>query len=121
VAGEQGALNVLPWIQALAFIPLIVAVRARRIERRMFERFKDAGANVGERAIFVDHDGLLKRMVFRRLRASAVLRDAGNDRYYWDAAAYSEFRGRRRRRAALAIAAIVLGVLMLFFSGDISL
>jgi hypothetical protein len=111
----------LPWIQALSFIPLVLAARARRLERRMTARFTDAGANTAERGILVDRDGPVAGFVFRRLHTAGVLQDAGNDRYYWNASAYGALRRRRRLRAFVVIAALVAGLAILVFRGDISL
>jgi hypothetical protein len=108
-------------LHALALGALVAAGRVRRVERQMSRRFEDAGADVADRAITVERAAMLDAFVFRRLRRAGVLEDAGHDRYYWDAAAYDMFRGRRRRRASIALAALLLGLLMLFYRGDISL
>ena len=111
----------LPVIRALAFVPLVLAARMRGVERRTIARLKDAGASTAERGVLLERGGVVENFVVGRLQRAGVVKEAGNDRYYWDSAAYERFRRARRRRAAGALAALLLGMLALYFRGDISL
>ena len=114
-----GSLTVwmLALVLVLALVPLIVAGRMRRVERRTLARLRDAGATLAERAILLERGGPVADLVHERLERAHVLRTAGNDRYYLDVAAYDAFTGRRRRRALMVLAGI-LGVLgAMYFGG----
>ena len=105
-------------LSLLAFLPLLIAVRLRRVERSMLARLRDAGATTGERGILMPQDGLFNRFVFDRLRRAGVLQDAGNDRYYLHDAAYAGFRAARRRRALAAATILLIGVALLYLRGE---
>jgi hypothetical protein len=111
---------VAAWIRVLAFLPLILAGRMRRAERRTIARLKDAGATVAERGVLLQRDGVINEFVVRRLERAGVVKDAGNDRYYWDGAAYERLRGARRRRAAVVFGLLLLIAAALYFRGDFS-
>lgn len=95
-------------LRVLAFLPMLLAARMRRIERRTIGRLTDAGANVAERAILLEPGGPLSRFVHHRLAGTGALVLTGDARYYLDEQAYEVFRKRRRRRALVVIAAAML-------------
>ena len=105
-------------VRLLAFVPLMLAGRLRRIERRTMARLKDAGATIAERAILLEQGGIATTLVHTRLERAHVLHAAGNDRYYLDASAYEAFLGRRRRRA-LVVLVVILGMLGLTYFGGL--
>ena len=105
-------------LRGLAFVPLVLAARLRRVERRTLARFTDAAATTSERAILLESGGWLGAFVYRRLTRAGALVFAGNDRYYLDADAYERFRRRRRRRALIVVGAIVVLVVVLYLQGD---
>jgi hypothetical protein len=107
-------------LQVLAFLPLALAARLRRLERRVVRRAKAEQATTPERAMPLAHAGKLGDFVNGRLQRAGVLVPAGNDRYYFEATAYAAFRGRRRKRAAIAIALLLIGVALLYLRGDVS-
>jgi hypothetical protein len=107
----------IPTLRLLALIPLVVAGRMRRVERRTIARLKDAGANVSERAIVIENNGIVGGFVHERLEAAGALKRAGNDRYYWDEAAYTVFNRRRRQRAAVVFTALALVLTVMYFRG----
>ena len=110
----------LQYIQAVALLPMAFAARIRRIERRTIARLRDAGANLGERAILLEEGGPVTQFVYRRLATAGVLISAKNDRYYLDEAAYDAFRGRRRQRALVLIGALLVILLVMFLRGVFS-
>jgi hypothetical protein len=105
-------------LRLLAFFPLVFVGRLRGVERRTMARLKDAGATTAERAILLEAGGFATNLVYTRLERAHVLRQAGNDRYYLDAAVYDAFTGRRRRRA-LTVVVVVLGMLGLTYYGGL--
>jgi hypothetical protein len=111
---------VIQILQLLAFVPLALAARVRRLERRTIDRVTDAGANTVERSVTLEPAGKLGDFAQRRLKRSGVLIPAGNDRYYFDAKAYATFRARRRQRALVVVAALVVGIAILYLRGDSS-
>lgn len=110
----------IPLLKVLAFIPMVIGARLRRIERRTIARAMDAGATVSERAILLEQAGKLGDFVRGRLERAGVLIPVGNDRYYFDAAAYAAFRARRRQRALLVSSLLAIAITILYLRGDIS-
>lgn len=108
-------------LRSLGFVPLAFAASVRREERRVIDRMRDAGALNAERAITLGGDGMIARWVRRRLLDSRAIAGAGNDRYYLLENGYAAFRGRRRKRAMMAGALLLIGLFILWFRGDISL
>ena len=104
----------------LMFVPLALAARIRRIERRTLARLRDAGADTAEWAILLARGGRLDAWVQRRLGRAGALVGVENDRYYLNPAAYDGFC-RRRRQRALAVAGVVAGIgVWLYFKGALS-
>jgi hypothetical protein len=108
------------FLRVLAFLPLLVAARLRQIERRTIARVTEAGADTAERAVLLEDTGQLGAFVQRRLERAGALIAAGNDRYYFDRAAYAAFRGRRRKRALVVITVLVIGLIAFYFRRDYS-
>jgi hypothetical protein len=104
-----------PWVQALAFLPLALVGRLRRIERRAIARMTAGGANLAERAILLPNGGALSAFVYRRLTSAGALVPVGNDRYYLNQSAYDAFRQRRRRRAIVVMIAVVVLIAALYW------
>ena len=110
----------MQFLQILAFLPMALAARMRRLERRVVSRAHADKATTPERAMVLKDAGTLADFVYRRLQRAGVLVPAGNDRYYFEASAYAAFRGRRRKRAVIAIALLLIGFALLYFRGDVS-
>jgi hypothetical protein len=107
----------LPLLRALALVPLALAGRLRRIERRAIDRFHAAGANNAERAVLLEDGGALTAFVHRRLADARAIVPAGNDRYYLNQDAYDLWCRRRRRRATVALAIALIISVVLYFRG----
>jgi hypothetical protein len=107
-------------LQYVAFVPLALVAALRRSERRVIARLLDAGANTAGRAILLDSQRPLSGFTRQRLERAGVLHPAGNDRYYLDAGAYEVFRARRRTRAMVMAALLLIGIAILYFRGDSS-
>jgi hypothetical protein len=107
-------------LQYMAFVPLAFVAALRRSERRVIARLLDAGANTAERAILLDTQRPLSGFTRQRLERAEVLRPAGNDRYYLNVGGYEAFRARRRKRAMVMAALLLIGVAILYFRGDFS-
>jgi len=105
------------WLRLFAFVPMFVALRLRKVERRTIQRFGDAGANTAERAITLEPDVQFGPFVYRRLERSGVLRPAGNDRYYLEQPAYDAFCRRRRIRGLVILAILVTAVAIAYLLG----
>lgn len=111
----------LPVLRALTFVPLVIAARLRREERRMIDWFRARGAFDAERAVTVTPSGPVARWVHQRLTSGGALRSAG-ERYYLDDVGYAAFRRRRRTRAIVILTLVLVAAAIVFFSqGDQSL
>jgi len=99
---------------------MMLALRTRRAERRTIARLTEAGANTAERAILLEEGGKVSAFVYKRLGRAGALVPAGNDRYYLNQAAYDAFRGRRRTRGLIVLAALLGIIAVLYFSGVIT-
>src|SRR5262245_36812313 len=104
------------WVRLLVIVPIAFAATVRRLERQTIQRLTDAGANTAERSILLE-DGRLSRLVQGRLERAGALQAAGNDRYYLLMDAYERFRGRRRVRALIIFALLLVAVATVYFSG----
>lgn len=80
-------------------------------ERRMVARFAAAGATSRETARTLDEVGAAPGLILRRLRDRAVIREAGEDRYYLDEESWEAVR--RSRRRAIHVAAVIALALLL--------
>ena len=106
-------------LRILAFVPMLLAARLRRIEQRTVSRATAAGATTAERAVLLQPSGQLGEFVHGRLLRNGVLLEAGNDRYYFSPAAYDAFRARRRKRALWIIVALLISIAILILRGDV--
>ena len=84
----------------------IAAVVAR--ERKIVAAFRDAGATSRDRATTAAALGVHEGLAFRILCRRAVLREAGERRFYLDEPRWEALRARRRH-----IAFTILGVVVL--------
>lgn len=109
----------MQWLQVFALLPMLLAGRLRRLERRAVARARDGGGGA-ERGVPLEPAGKLGDFVYRRLQRAGVLLPAGNDRYYFSAPAYAAYRARRRKRALMVVIALVIGVAILSYRGDLS-
>jgi hypothetical protein len=107
-------------LHALSFIPLALAARMRRVERRTISGLVDQQATAPERSVRVEPAGRLGRFVHARLERAGVLVAAGNGRYYVRDEAYRAFRVRRRRRALAVITLLLGAVTVLYWRGAFS-
>jgi hypothetical protein len=106
-------------LRALSFLPLLLAAKIRREERRLIEHLRQGAALAANSAITLDEPGAIGAWVRHRLLRSRVLGANGADRYYLIESSYSAFRRRRRQRALVAIALLIIGILIMFYtSGD---
>jgi hypothetical protein len=104
------------WARLLVIAPIAFAAVVRRLERKTIQRLTDAGANTAERGILLE-DGRLARLVQRRLQRAGALQAAGNHRYYLLMDAYERFCGRRRARALVILALLLVAFATVYFSG----
>ena len=109
-----------PYLQVVALLPMAVAAKIRRLERSVVRHATDARADTAARAIVLEARGKLGDMVHARLQRSGVLVSAGNDRYYFDAAAYAAFRRRRRTRAMIVLSVVAVVGAILYLRGTFS-
>jgi hypothetical protein len=104
------------WLRLIVIAPMAFAAVIRRLERKTIQRLTDAGANTAERGILLE-EGRLARLVQGRLERGGALQNVGNDRYYLRMDAYERYRGRRRLRAWIIVAILLLAVATVYFSG----
>ena len=91
------------------------AVLLRR-ERDIVGTYRGAGATSPDRARRPEELDVGHRLAFDRLVQRAVLRDAGDGRYYLDEPSWVAL-GRIRRRFALVIAIVLVAVLVTLVAG----
>ena len=98
----------------------VAAVVIQRKEREIVNRFRGAGATSATRARDPEELGVDHHLAFRRLTDRAVLRDAGDGKYYLDELSWDAMR-RLRRRIALVMILIAVAVFgVLFMSGALA-
>lgn len=88
---------------------MLVAAKIRREERRLVDRLRDRNALTRERASALSVSGLVQTWVYERLVRNEVIRTA-NAGAYLDESGYAAFRNRRRRRAAVVLGILVVGM-----------
>ena len=79
-------------------------------ERDLIAHFRLSGALSPASAKSATELGVDRRFAWYALERRGIIRDAGDGRYYFDEPAWLAHR-KRRRRAALALLIIMLGVL----------
>jgi len=107
-------------LRAFSLLPLMVAAKVRREERRLIRAHLERGAVSREHAARVGSDGRIAGWVRERLVRNGVLK-ATSEGSYLDETAYAAFRWRRRRRALVMATLLLLGFGMAIFRGDIAL
>ena len=90
-----------------------VAAVIQRQEREIVNTFRGAGAISPNRARDPDELGVTHHLAFDRLVRRAVLREAGDGKYYLDEPSWNALRSLRRRIAiVMLIVVVVLGVMV---------
>jgi hypothetical protein len=90
-----------------------VAAVIQRQEREIVDTFRGVGATNPSRARVPEELGVRSHFAFKRLVRRAVLRDAGDGKYYLDEPSWNALRSMRRRIAVVTlIVVVVLGVLV---------
>jgi hypothetical protein len=84
-----------------------------RRQRDVVDTYRAAGATSPGTARDPGELGVEQNLIFRGLVRRAVLRDAGNGRYYLDAPSWDAFNGMRRRAALVLGLSVVLVVVLL--------
>lgn len=88
-----------------------------RKEKEIVNIFRGAGALSAERARDPEQLGVHQHLAFHRLVQRAVLRDAGDGRFYLDEMSWNALRNTRRRIAILALAVVAAAFVVLLLSG----
>ncbi|MDQ2889417.1 MAG: hypothetical protein M3R65_02535 [Gemmatimonadota bacterium] len=82
-------------------------------ERRIVERFRDAGATSPERARTALDLGVDENIGFRRLHRSAVIRESKPGLFYLDEEVWAAVRNRRMRVVGVMMVIVILvGIIM---------
>jgi hypothetical protein len=105
--------------RVLAFLPLLAAAKLRREERQLVQWFRARGALDRERAATLRVDGAIRTWVYERLVRNGAIKSVG-DRVYLEESGYTAFLRRRRHRAVVVLALVLLGLAMAMFRGDVS-
>ena len=90
-----------------------VAAVIQRQEREIVDTFRGAGALSADRARDPEELDVRHHLAFERLVRRAVLRDAGDGRFYLDELSWNALRSMRRR--------LLIGVLLLMIAGFVAL
>ncbi len=105
----------LEWLQ-IAVVPLIaMAAVLRRTEKKVVTELQSVGATCDASAARLPRINRLGRWQVARLERSGAVVAVGDDRYYFDPAGYSAFRGLRRRRAAIVVPVLIVTILILWY------
>lgn len=81
----------------------------------MVNRLRMAGAVNPQQARALEELGIARGVILRRLRERAVIREAGQDRFYLDEPSWEAVRrGRRRAISIIGVIALVLLFAVLF-------
>ena len=95
-----------------------VAAVIQRQEREIVNTFRGAGAMSADRARDPDELGVTHHLAFKRLVQRAVLRDAGEGKFYLDELSWNALRAVRRR-LAITVLFIALAVLAVLFAAGV--
>ena len=93
------------------------AVVILRKQRDIVEVFEGARATSPVTARDPDELGIDKSAIFNGLVRRAVLREAGNGRYYFDQPSWQALHYQRRRMLAIVLAMFVVGLVVLSLAG----
>ena len=107
-------------LRVLSFVPFVVAVKLRREERRLVEWFRARGALDEQRAVTLTAERAIERFVQRRLEGAGAIRIA-RERYYFDESSYAGFRARRKKRAMMVATVLIIGLIVAFATGVMTL
>ena len=88
-----------------------------RKEKEIVNIFRGAGAMSAERARDPEQLGVHQHLAFHRLVQRAVLRNAGDGRFYLDEMSWNALRNTRRRVAILAMAVVVIALIVVLMGG----
>jgi hypothetical protein len=103
------------WAQALASSAVLLAVAMRTGERRVVESLEGVGAvDPGTAKKFPD-ESFIRKWHFRRLLNAGVVGETMDQGQYIKIVEYVAYQHRRRMRALVAVAVIVLVGSFLFF------
>ena len=91
-----------------------VVAASRRAERRLVERFREAGAFDAASATPVPAQNWMGRKVVSRLSSAGAILEAGGG-YYLDETTYAAYRSRRVRRTALIMAPLVVAAILVIW------
>ena len=91
-----------------------------RKERDIVSIYRGAGAVSADRARSPEELGIPRRLVFDRLVRRAVLREAGNGRYYLDEPSWEALRGIRHRVVIIVLILAVAAFASLVASGVVT-
>ncbi len=94
-----------------------IAAVMHRQEQDIVNGFRGVGATSPDRARDPQELGLRHQLAFDRLARRAILRDAGDGRYYLDEPSWNAFRSMRRRMAIVMLVVIFAMLAMLIATG----
>jgi len=100
-----------------SLVPLIIVVAMRRAEARIHRQLADAGALTAESAIQLSPSRPFERRRLQGLIRGGAVRMTPSGRHYLDPDGWSRYQHDRRRRALLAMSAVValIGVAVAVF------
>ncbi|MGB2867299.1 MAG: hypothetical protein WBD36_02515 [Bacteroidota bacterium] len=93
----------------------MVAAGVVHKQKKIVAAFRRAGATSGDRATTVDNLGIHAGLAFRILRRHEILREANDEYFYLDEAAWEAHRARRHRIAFIILAICVVGGMAIYF------
>jgi len=88
-----------------------------RKEKEIVNIFRGAGALSAERARDPEQLGVHQHLAFHRLVQRAVLRNAGDGRFYLDEMSWNALRNTRRRVAVLVLAVLAAAFVVMLMGG----
>ena len=89
----------------------------KRKEREIVNTFRGVGATSPERARDPEELGVKQHLAFDRLAQRAVLREAGDGKYYLDEPSWNAIRSLQRRIAFAMLAVIIVLMVALAMTG----
>ena len=110
----------LPLLRILGILPLFLAAKIRREERRLVDWLRGRGALDRSNAVTITGTGRVAIWVRQRLVRAGAVGEGDNGRYYLSEAGYTRYRARRRRRALIVVTVMIVGLGIAFYVGVIS-
>ena len=95
----------------------VVAAAIQRKEREIVNTFRGAGATSPERARDPGELAVDQHLAFKRLANRAILREAGDGRYYLDEQSWEAFRRLRHRIAIVMLLIVIAMIVVMIVSG----